>query len=145
MSCLLLRRVTCLLRGSPILHTIHDDELVTARAVSISPSPPISNPVDNIRQSYPSKPAKSTEPSRIQISLVTAQLTRAHARATLQDGSTTLNNTFAFDGAFINGNASLVTIRDIPCTGIVISDMFLFRLLFDVKPLVHLVGSQKMI
>ena len=114
MSCLLLRRVTCLLRGSSILHTIHDDELVTARAVSIGPSPPISNPVDNIRQSYPSKPAESTEPGRIQIRLVTAQLARAHARATLQDDSTTLNNTFAFDGAFINGNTSLVTIRDIP-------------------------------
>jgi len=131
--------------GSHILDAIRDDELVTAR-VSISANPPIDDPVKTTPQSYLSKHgylAESGEPIRIQIRLVTAQLARVHARTTLKDGSTTINSIFAFDGAFISGNTSLVTIRCIACTGI--SDAILFRLHFDMKPLVHLVGSQKMI
>ncbi len=129
--------------GSRILDTIRDDELVTARAVS---NPPIDNPAENVPKFSLSKQINNAEPggrSRIQIRLVTAQLARLHARATLKDGSTAIKNIFAFDGAFVSGNTSLVTIRCISSTGS--SDVFLFRMHFVVKRLVPLVGSQKMI
>jgi len=131
--------------GSRILDTIRDDELVTARAVS---NPPIDNrdPAENVPKPSLSKQINNAESggrSGIQIRLVTAQLARLHARGTLKDGSTTIKNIFAFDGAFVSGNTSLVTIRCISCTGN--SDTFLFRMHFVVKPLVPLVGSQKMI
>ena len=129
--------------ASRILDTICEGELVTAREVSISPNPPIDNPVFNIPRSKQAHLPESGGPCRIQIRLVTAQLARDHVRATLKDNATTIDNIFAFDGAFINGNTSLVTIRCIACTGI--SDAYFFRLYFDAKPLVHWVGSQKMI
>ena len=97
---------------SRILDTIFDDELVTARAISTSIKPPVDTPAKNTTQPSQSNQryiAEPTEPNRIQICLVTAELARAHARATLKDGKGPINGILAFDGEFISGNTSLVT------------------------------------
>ena len=90
-----------------------DDEIVTARAVSISPNLPIDNTVKNTPQSR-RYIAESRGPSHIQIRLVMAQLAQVHARATLKGDSSTINKIFTFNSAFIIGNTSLVTILCIP-------------------------------
>jgi hypothetical protein len=125
---------------SLILDTIRDDELVTARTISTSVKAPDDSSVNKppSSQSYPgpSKQQYATEPhepSRIQIRLVTAALARVHARATLKDRNVAQHGIFAFDGEFISGNTSLVTIR---LVGSLCSSDISFRMLSDVKPLV---------
>ena len=131
--------------ASRTLDTICEGEVVTAREVS-SPNRPIDNPV---KKNPPSKQAlshlaESGEPCRIQIRLVTAQLARDYVRGTLKDNPTATNNVFAFDGAFISGNTSLVTILVASRARTSLTPFF-FRQHFDTKPLMHLVGFQKMI
>jgi hypothetical protein len=90
--------------ASRILDTICEGEIVTAKEVSISPNPPIDNPVKIPQSKKQAHVPGSGGPGRIQIRLITAQLARDHVRATLKEN----DNVFAFDGAFISGNTSLV-------------------------------------
>jgi hypothetical protein len=103
---------------SCVLDTIREDELVTSRVISTSPTH-VGRPADPVKetphsQSYPSTRrciAEPNEPSRIQIHLVSAELARRHAAVTLKHGTTAINGILAFEGEFISGNTSLVTIQ----------------------------------
>jgi len=101
-------------RYSRILDTIRDNELVTSRAI---PKPTShGGSTSPVKKSHPSSrgyitKSSNDEPGRIQIRLVSAEMARVHARATLKHGGSTTTikaGVLAFDGEFISGNTSLV-------------------------------------
>jgi hypothetical protein len=96
---------------------IREDELVTARVISTSPGHSIGlansiKPTPQLR-TYPSAwqyVAEPEEPSRMRIRIISAELARRHASA-LRNGARAIDGILAFEGEFIDGNTSLVTIQ----------------------------------
>lgn len=90
---------------------IHDGEVVTALAevgasdVSLPPTVVLSSS----KTSHASVVSQD-DPGRLQIRLVTAELARKHARATPKDKSEPTTGVLAFEGEFVSGNTSLVSI-----------------------------------
>lgn len=93
------------------MDVILDGEVVTALAevgasgVSLPPTVVLSSS----KTSHASVVSQD-DPGHLQIRLVTAELARKHARATPKDKSEPTTGVLAFEGEFVSGNTSLVSI-----------------------------------
>jgi hypothetical protein len=99
---------------------IREDELVTTRVIPAGHASPTNvNPVKPTPQSqistYSSPAhhvAEPNEPSRIQIRLVSAEMARRNAVSFKNGMNPDNDGILAFEGEFISGNTTLVTIHD---------------------------------
>jgi hypothetical protein len=94
---------------------ILDNDIVTARP-SLRPLG-ISNSFQPTEVGLPAAPAPhvqgrlktSFEPGRVQISFITAELARSHARKNLKVNSEPSNGVLAFDGELVSCNTTVVS------------------------------------